>query len=162
MCFFFISSFFLLTYHLSSSYKHPPAHSRATTTPLPRSKRELEGCFLPSPAHHTPMALLAPQQCRSQPPLNRGFFFKFTILFIDLGEGYTTLTTGMPTSIDIWIAAARHLSQTFCPYFFIFLSTKKAVNNKLSNIKTNLSIRTVCFQVRATYTKKPIFLLNSA
>ena len=101
--------------------------------------------------------MLAPQQRRSQPPLNRGFFLNFTILFIDLGEGCTTLTTGMPTSIDIWIAAARHLSQTFCPYFFIFLNTKKAVNNKLSNIKTNLSniktnlsIRTVCFQVRAT------------
>ena len=139
MCFFFISSFFLLTYHLSSSYKHPlptpepPPHpflarnmSRRGVSSLPLPTTPLQPCSLPS-------------SVGLNPPLNRGFFKKITILFIDLGKGYTTLATGMPTSIDIWIAAARHLSQTFCPYFFIFLSTKKAVNNKLSNIKTNRS-----------------------
>ena len=157
MCFFFISSFFLLTYHLSSPYKHPPPTPEPPPHPFLARNVSWRGVSsLPLPT--TPLRPCSlPSSVGLNPPSIGVFFKKITILFIDLGEGYTTLMTGMPTSIDIWIAAARNLSQTFCPYFFIFLSTKKAVNNKLSNIKTNLSniktnlsIRTVCFQVRAT------------
>ena len=118
----------------------PPTHSRATATPL----------LLPAPQ----------QRCWSQSPPQSGVFFKkITILkyyLFALGEGYT-LTTGTPTSIDVWIAAARH---SFC-LFLHFFKYKNAVNNdklssssklsnfkdNLSNIKTNLSIITVCFQV---------------
>ena len=91
-------------------------------------------CHTPSPAC-SPAAMLV-----STSPSIRVFFLKFTILkyyLFGLGEGYT-LTTGMPTSIDIWIAAARH---SFC-LFLHFFKYENAVNNdklssssKLSNFK---------------------------
>ena len=76
----------------------------------------------------------------STSPSIRVFFKKIIILkyyLFGLGEGYT-LTTGTPTSIDVWIAATRH---SFC-LFLHFFKYKNAVNNdklssssKLSNFK---------------------------
>jgi hypothetical protein len=62
--------------------------SRQTTTPMPRDGNASQGGFF---------------------DLNYNFFFFIHLL----GEG-STLATGMPTSIDVWIAVARHLSQTHC------------------------------------------------
>ena len=96
----------------------PPTHSRATATPL----------LLPAPQ----------QRCWSQPPPQSGFFLKkFTILkyyLFGLGEGYT-LMTGMPMSIDVWIAAVRH---SFC-LFLHFFKYENAVNNDKLSSSTKLS-----------------------
>ena len=75
------------------SYSPPPLQSYYHTPSL--LEMQVEGAFPPFPCPLHPCPL---------PSTNVGL----------------NPVTGMPMSIGIWIAAVRHLSQTFCPYFFIF------------------------------------------